>query len=115
MDDPRIRVGSDALLDSHLPGMPLSDIQPRIVERAGKDAETVIDALDRLRLGEGNSFERDVERLLAATRMRLLEDILDRLKDEMSKVADSERYSHLEPGIRWSLEILTDRVIGVGK
>ena len=115
MDDPRIRVGSDALLESHLPGVSLSEIQPGIVERAGRDSETVISALDRLRIGEGNSFERDVERLLAAARMRLLDDILDRLQDEMSKVSSDERYTHLEPGIRWALEVLTDRVIGVGE
>jgi hypothetical protein len=115
MDDPRIRVGSDALLEAHLPGVNLSDIQPGIVERAGRDAETVIEALDFLRLKQGNFFERDIERLVAVARMRLLEDILDRLQDEMSKVSSDERYSHLEPGIRWALEILTDRVIGVAE
>jgi len=111
MSDARVPFLIERLVEHHAPGKNISELPEEVIAIARREAELLFEILDQLRPPDiGVLATRQVERIAAYARIRQLQDSIETLKSELEPLRSSPKFEHLESGMLWAIEVLSDRL-----
>lgn len=105
MSDARVPFLVERLLEHHVPGKNISELPEEVVAIARREAELLFELLDELRPSDMN-----IERIAAHSRIRQLQDNIETLKSELEPLQTSPKFEHLESGLLWAIQVLSNKL-----
>lgn len=111
MSDARVSFLIERLVEHHVPGKNISELPEEVIAIARREAELLFEILDELRPPDiGVLATRQVERIAAHSRIRQLQDNIETLKSELEPLKSSPKFEHLESGLLWAVEVLSNKL-----
>ena len=109
--DPRIPPIAEELLARRVPGKNISEISHEYLEAAREEATLLLEIIDGLRPPDIMVLaNRQIERIAAWAKNERTSEIIEMLTAEENWITTSEQYEHLIPGLRWTVELLRNRL-----